>query len=101
MAKKSLKKLEYKAPQVPSSADPREELKRLVLQHKAITKAATAIDNMSRDKTRRDTGEVMKCRLPEDVMVDLQETARRNTKRAQQLKSAMLRELRKVPIYDQ
>lgn len=99
MKKSALAKLERVAPYVPSSADPREELKKLVLQHKAITKAATAIDNMSRHKTRRDTGEVMKCRLPEDVMVDLQDTAKRNVARANKLKSSMLRELRKVPIY--
>lgn len=99
MSKNALKKLERRVPLVPSSANPREELWRLVLQHKAITKAAVAIDNMSRDKKNRETGEVLKCRLPEDVMVDLQETAKRNTKRAVQLKAAMLRELRKIPIY--
>lgn len=99
MAKSALKSLERKAPIVPSSDNPREELKRLVLQHKAITKAAVAIDNMSRDKKSRESGEVLKCRLPEDVMVDLQDTAKRNKKRADQLKSAMLRELRKIPIY--
>lgn len=74
-------------------------MRRLVLQHKAITKAAVAIDNMARDKKIRETGEVMKCRLPEDVMVDLQDTAKRQRDRAAKLETAMLRELRKIPIY--
>ena len=86
-------------PVVPSSNDPREELRRIVLQHKAITRASVALDNMSRNKTNLETGEVMKCRLPEDVMVDLQETAKRQGLRANKLETAMLRELRKVPIY--
>lgn len=99
---KTLNKIEKtltKRPHVPSSDNPREELRRLVLQHKAITKASVSIDNMSRDKTNRDTGEAIKCRLPEDVMVDLQETAKRQRDRGSKLESAMLRELKKIPIY--
>jgi hypothetical protein len=101
MAKNTLKKLERKESTIPSSDDPREELRRLVLQHKALTKAAVAIDNMSRDKKNRETGEVMKCRLPEDAMVVLQDASTDATKRAAKLKPKMLRELRKIPIYDQ
>lgn len=96
---KSVEKTLTKRPYVPASDDPREELKTLVLQHKAITKAAVAIDNMSSDKKKMETGEVIKCPLPEDVMVDLQETAKRQRDRAGKLESAMLRELKKIPIY--
>lgn len=89
-----------KLPEVPSSDNPREELRRLVLQHKAITKAAVSIDNMARHKKNRETGEEITCRLPEDIMMDLQETAKRQRGKAAKLESAMLRQLRQVPIYN-
>jgi hypothetical protein len=86
-------------PYVPSSDVPYEELRRLVRQHKAITKAAVAIDNMGSDRTNRETGETIACRLPEDVQLDLKETAKRQRGRANKLETAMLRELRKLPIW--
>lgn len=97
-----LKKLERaakKKPNVPSSDEPREELRRLVLQHKSLTKASVAIDNMARDKKNRETGETIKCRLPEDAAMDLQESAKRQRDRASKLESAMRRELKRIPVY--
>jgi len=104
---KAMKRRAY----VPSTDDPREELRRLVLEHKAITKAAVAIDNMARDKQPHDTEGMhpdnikrlvdhLKCRLPEDVAVDLRETAKRQREKAAQLESAMKKELKKIPIYE-
>src|ERR1700749_1358465 len=98
MAKNELEKLKRKAPYVPMHDDPVKELRHLVMQHKAITKAAVAIENMSSDKKNRETGEKIKCRLPEDVMVDLQDTAKRQKLRATQLEAAMKKSLQKVPI---
>lgn len=88
-------------PYVPSSDVPYAELRHLVRQHKAITRAAVAIDNMSSDKTDRETGAKIACRLPEDVQVDLQETAKRQRQKAAKLETAMGRELRKLPIWNQ
>ena len=97
---KSIKKA-FERPAVPSSDDPREEIRRLVMQHKALTKAAVAIDNMARDKqvlgaNLKPTGDVIKCRLPEDVQVDLRDTAKRQRDRGSKLESAMKRELKIV-----
>lgn len=101
--KRTLRKIAKLAerPYVPSSDSPYTELRQLVRQHKAITRAAVAIDNMSSDKTNLETGEKMKCRLPEDVQVDLQETAKRQRQKASKLETAMHRELRKLPVWNE
>jgi hypothetical protein len=92
---KSLKKTAY----VPSNDDPRAELRRLVMEHKALVKAQTAILNMSRDKKMRDTKEIIKCRLPVDAQVELQASAKVLQGKANALESSMRKELRKLPIF--
>lgn len=88
-------------PYVPSSDDPYTELRQIVKQHKAIVKAAIAIENMASDRVFHETGEVMKCRLPEDVALDLLDTAKRQKLKAGKLETAMRRELKKLPIYNE
>lgn len=96
---KTAKRLRRAKVATPSCEDPREELRHLVRQHVALTKVATANMNMGRDKTDRTTGDVIKCRLPADAMIEVQGLAKILTKKANGLESAMLRELRKIPIY--
>ena len=84
---------------VPSSSDPIVELRTLVRQHYALTKTATANINMGRDKKNRETGETIACRLPVDAMVEVQGLSKILSKKASGLESAMLRELKKIPIY--
>lgn len=86
--------------EVASSEDPREELRRLVMQHKALTKAAVAIKNMSSDRKSKTTGELIECRLPEDAQAafhalidDVASPA------AGRLERAMLKQLKQIPIY--
>lgn len=93
-------KLRRSPPMPPSSDDPREELRRLVMQHKALTKAAVALEHMCSDCTSRDTGETIACRLPRDIQVQGQTFADEVfRKAATKLETAMLRELRKIPIF--
>jgi len=85
---------------VPSSTNPREELGRLVLEHQALVKRATAIKNMATDKKNRETGEIIPTRLPQDIADLLLQTSKDLTSAASQLESSMLANLRKVPIYE-
>jgi len=86
---------------VASSTDPREELRRIVRQHKALVKASVAITHMSSDRKNRETGEVIVCRLPEDVQIAFQSLAQDVAKKkAEALESAMKQELKRIPIYN-
>ena len=85
---------------VPSDPNPQVELRRLMLEHSAATKRATSIINMATDKKNRDTGEVIPCRLPDDVAVVMIETARVLKKSAKDLEPAMIANLKQMPIYD-
>lgn len=88
-----------RATEVPSSDDPMVELRRLTKQHKAWTRKAVAIMAMSSDRTNHDTGEIMKCDLPDDVRVQMHDVAKALCRQASKLETAMLRQLRKIPIY--
>ncbi len=108
---KSVEKKLKTTPYVPSSDDPKAELRRLVQEHVALTRNAVAIESMASDKTRREdftdangevhpAGETIACRLP----VDAQELLKSVTvvglrKHADSLERAMLKELKKLPIW--
>lgn len=83
----------------PVHDDPREELRRLVRKHNALTKASVALTHMASDRKNRETGETIPCLLPEDDRVDLLDTATRRKKSAKKMETAMLRQLRQIPIY--
>ena len=84
----------------PSSDDPRVELRRLVHQHKALVMRAVAVENMSIDKKRRDTGEVIACPLPKDVAEEFQRVADDARKCAQQLEPAIMKQLKMCDVFN-
>lgn len=88
-----------KAAPPPAHVNPRDELKRLTKQHKAWTKKAVAIHNMSTDRVLRETGETIPCDLPIDVQVQMHEVTKALQREAQSLTSAMGRALKQIPIY--
>lgn len=88
-----------KAAEPPANEDPRAELKRLVQEHRALTKKATAIVNMTVDKKSRATGEPIPSRVPEDVKVEMLAVVETMKKRAEQLESKMSKQLKQVPVY--
>lgn len=94
-----LAKLAPKPVDVPSSADPRIELVRLVRQHKNWTRKSVAIQSMASDRKNLTTGEVLKCDLPDDRRADFLSVAKALKNDASKLESAMMRELRKIPVY--
>jgi hypothetical protein len=99
---RAARKLKPKAPPVPTHEDPRAELHRLVNDHKALTKKATAIVNMCTDRTVREgpnKGAIIPSCVPEDRARDMKAVADALKKDANRLETAMLRELRKLPIY--
>lgn len=79
--------------------DPIAELRDLVQQHAALQKASVATSHMSSDRTARDTGEKIPCRLPLDARVQLQGVSKALSKSASGLELGMLRALREVPIW--
>lgn len=90
---------------IASSSDPREELRSLVMQHKALTRASVAITHMASDRKRLDdngdpTGEVVACRLPSDVQIAFKSLAQDVAKKkAAHLESAMTAQLKQIPVY--
>lgn len=90
-----------KAPAVGTDTNSaRDVLKQLVKQHKALTRSAVAVTNMASDRTNRETGEIMPCPLPADVQEAFKLLATDVAKKkAKSLESAMVTELRQIPIY--
>lgn len=84
-----------------ATGDPREELKKLVKQHRALIRTSVSITHMASDRTNRETGETIPCNLPLDIQEQLKGVAQEAVKkRATHLETAMLQQLRQVPIYD-
>lgn len=87
--------------------EPREELRKLLLQHKALVRASKAAQLMTTHRTVRSDfgpykkGDVMPCRLPDDARVELQTVAKNMDKRASSLGTSMKAVLRDIPIYQQ
>jgi hypothetical protein len=99
VAKKLGRKRAAPAPDV----DPRAELRRIVGLHKRWTRTATSWTQSVTDRnfTDPDTKEVrvIECTLPETIRADVRQTAKALMKEAARLEVDMLRELRRVPIY--
>jgi hypothetical protein len=98
---RSIEKKLKKTPYVPSSDNPREELRRLVREHNALTKHAVAVNSMCADRTLKNNGKpiVLKSPVPLDARI-LYKSFTDGTKReAKKLERSMLRELRKMPVY--
>lgn len=84
---------------VPSSDDPREELRRLVREHKAITKRAVSFESSVSPKKDRKTGEPIPNWTPADVKEAILATSKELKARAAKLEPAMKASLKKCPIY--
>jgi len=97
--RKALKAFERKTPYVPMHDDPRAELRRLVQEHKTLTRSAQSIAGMCRDRVCKATGETMKSNLPADAKLALEGQVGALVKQASKLEAAMLRELKKLPVY--
>lgn len=80
--------------------DARTELREVVSQHRALTRASVAISHMASDRTNRETGEKMRCRLPIDAQEECKAVAKAMSKRASSLASEMASKLKGQPIYD-
>jgi hypothetical protein len=89
------------APYIASTDDPIAELRKVVKQHRAMTRSSVSIAGMSRDKKNLKTGGIIRCQLPLDVQAELQQTAKLVKTKASKLESVMIKELRKIPIYTQ
>lgn len=96
MGKKTRRK---KVEEPPANEDPREELRRLVREHKALVHKARAFEASVSDRTIRATGETIKSAVPEDVRVEVAAVVESMRKRADLLESKMLRQLKQIPIY--
>lgn len=88
-----------KANEPAANEDPREELKRLVREHKALVGKAKAFEASVSDRTNRTTGELMKSAVPEDVRIEVSAVVQSMRRRADLLETKMLRELKRIPIY--
>lgn len=94
-------------PQVPSSDDPAIELKRLVREHRALTRRSVAIAAMVSDKVARKDiparglkkGDAIKSDVPEDARQEALLLSEAFSDKASGLESAMKRELKKIPVY--
>ena len=98
---KAIKGLKKKRVAVPSTNDPRLELRKIVQQHRAHTKTAVSIEHMSSNRKNRETGEIIACRLAEDTQSELHAVVKSVRHKSSTLESAMLRELKKIPIYNE
>jgi hypothetical protein len=79
--------------------DPREELRKLVRQHRALVRSAVAVENMSSDRTNHTTGETMPCLMPLIVQTGYHEIVKSTKAAASALKKDMLHFLKQIPIY--
>jgi len=96
---KLAKKFRRKDAQPVVHEDPRQELRRLVAMHKNWTQTAKAWNQSIHDITLR-TGEVVKCTKPEYLRADMARTVEALQGEAKSLETAMLVQLRRIPIYD-
>jgi hypothetical protein len=108
---KTLKQVERKLKpdhdKTPSSEDPVVELRRLVRSHRALTMRAVAFENSVADRTAQKDipqrnlkkGDAIKSDVPEDAAEAARELAKTFRDKASRLESAMIRQLKKIPIY--
>lgn len=88
-----------RANEPPVHEDPREELKRLVKEHKALVQKAKAFEASVSDRTIRATGETLKSAVPEDVRIEVIAVAESMRKRAGLLETKMLWALKQIPVF--
>ncbi len=101
-----------KSAYVPLNDDPKQELRRLVLQHKAMVATKQSIDGQHRDRVciadRKDEGgnvvmrkgDAIPCRLPGDVQEQMQAfMAEVYVKKIDGLESCMSKTLKHFPLY--
>lgn len=86
---------------VPVNDSPAIELVRLVRQHAAIVKSAVSVHNQRSDRKNRETGEIIKCRLPEDARAALEMAEEELKKQATDVESYMQAQLKQIPVYQQ
>lgn len=108
--KKISKALKGEPAMVPTHDDPAAQLRLLVLQHKAVTKAKVAVNNMSIDRkvlSGPNKGEPIPCRLPADARAMLQLSIKGHPEAGiigmdqtlARLKREMTKVLKSIPIY--
>jgi hypothetical protein len=101
-------KLIAKRKEIAASDDPLTELRQLMRRHIALTRASVALDQMSSDKEAREDipqrglkkGDKIPNVLPEDTKAELQVMSDKRKKEAGKLETLLLRELRKLPVYN-
>lgn len=83
----------------PAHENAREELRQLVTRHRALVKRKVAIHHMANDRKNHETGEVMKCPVPDDTAMDMNALCNRLDKDAEAIARDMEKCLKLVPIY--
>jgi hypothetical protein len=98
---KALAKVRRKAkPKAAPPADPLAELRHLVNQHAAMTKAKVSLGHMSRDRKNHVTGEKIECRLPDVARAELDLVAKTFAKQTLVIVSGMKKALKTIPIWE-
>lgn len=84
---------------LPVNEDPRAELRRLVLEHKASAREAVSAGNRARDRKLKD-GTVIVCRLPAELVTHLKDYEKAAKAKCKELERLMTLQLRKIPIWN-
>ena len=98
---KSARRLRKKAAPVEVTTDPVAELREVVRQHKFLTNFAVRTLARLRDRTMRETGEVLPTRAPPELILDGEAAAKSATSAAGRLESRMTKLLAGLPIYNE
>lgn len=83
----------------PTSEDPRDDLRKLVRQHRALVKSAVKLHNMSHDKKNRTTGAIIPCVLPLEIQLAYHKYEEATKQAAEALEKDIYFFLKQVPIY--
>lgn len=104
---KAAKKARGKKAKAPPSHDAKAELRKIVDQHKTMTRLAVSVVHPTKDRTFKDkdpvTGEpverVVKSLVPDELKVQALLLAKSYREKATELQVAMTRELRSCPVF--
>lgn len=96
---RAAKRAKSAADSTPSTEDARAELVRLVREHAACTKQAVSLHHQRSDRKSRETGDTIKCRLPETSRAALAVAEDAVKEDASKLEALMLRQLKRIPIF--
>ncbi|MFA5802958.1 MAG: hypothetical protein WC911_10900 [Thermoleophilia bacterium] len=94
----------------PSTEDPVEELRRLVIEHKSLTKRACSIEGMARDKVRRDRNgepvldengkpQIISCHIAKDEQDAMCDVVKALRAAASKKEPSITKALRRIPIF--